>query len=66
MTQQNCDTRLTVEKTMGLLGKSILAGSPHCVEKYPYMQSFLQKCLKTLTIQLKDSLNNLSVLRTNS
>lgn len=36
------------------------------VEKYPYMQSFLQKCLKTLTIQLKDSLNNLSVLRTNS
>lgn len=36
------------------------------VEKYPYMQSFLQKCLKTLTIQLNESLNNLSVLRTNS
>ncbi len=36
------------------------------VEKYPYMQSFLQKCLKTLTIQLKESLNDISILRTKS
>lgn len=36
------------------------------VEKYPFMQSFLQKCLKTLTIQLKASLNNISILRTKS
>lgn len=40
--------------------------SEKLVEKYPFMQSFLQKCLKTLTIQLEDSLNNIAILRTKS
>lgn len=36
------------------------------IEKYPFMRSFLQKCLKTLTMQLKETLNNISILSTNS